>query len=320
MFDNFDKHLFDSKDFKEDSVREVIIAPILKKMGYHSIGENTVVRSKTLSQPFIYVGTKRHPVNIIPDYTLYHKGVPIMILDAKSPIERVDSAAHIQQAYSYAIHPEIQVSNFALCNGKRLAIYSTTKLKPLLDIGYEEYESRWEEIERYLSPRYLLNPGLRNFKPDFGLSISRMGMSPGAEIIMLQTKLGLFAKVSNELYSASVNADFAGKIHCISFDFTPDKLHLLIAGLPAELRDQFSKALSRSPFQAGADLCIDVDIRTVLGEPIEVESETFVPLVINEVLGSRFNPFPQSGGEDIPPHIFRLSKSFKVSSEKLENS
>ena len=318
MFENFEKHLFDTKEFKEDSVREIIIAPILRKLGYHPIGDNTVVRSKTLSQPFIYVGTKRHPVNIIPDYTLYHKESPIMILDAKSPIESLNSTAHIQQAYSYAIHPEIQVSNFALCNGKRLAVYSTKRLEPLLDIGYEEYESRWDEIEKYLSPKYLLNPDLRNYKPDFGLAISRMGMLPGSEVIMLAAQLGLFAKVSDKLCSATVNTELAGKVHCVTFDFTPEKLPLLIAGLPVELRDQFSSALSRAPFQAGADLCLEVDIRTVLGEPIDVANETFVPLLINEVLGSRFNPFPPPGGEDIPPHIFRLSKSFRVSSAEPE--
>lgn len=67
MFQHFDKKLFSDPDFKEDSVREVIIAPILSKLGYHPVGEDRIVRSKTLVQPFIYVGTKRHPVKIIPD-------------------------------------------------------------------------------------------------------------------------------------------------------------------------------------------------------------------------------------------------------------
>jgi hypothetical protein len=37
-------------------------------------------------------------------------------------------------------------------------------------------------------------------------------------------------------------------------------------------------------------------------------------LVIDEVYGARFNPFPPPGGDDIPPHVFRLSKAFRLAS------
>lgn len=68
-------------------------------------------------------------------------------------------------------------------------------------------------------------------------------------------------------------------------------------------------ALSRAPFQADADLMVEVDLRTHLRSLVEIEHETFVPLVIDEVLGARFNPeISDGGGVDIPPHIFRLSK------------
>src|SRR5437016_14133678 len=104
MFQNFDPQLFSDPHFKEDSVREVIIVPMLTRLGYHTTGNQTIVRSKTLVQPFIYVGTRRHPVTIIPDYTLYFEGRPVLVLDAKSPVESVTSAANVQQAYSYALH------------------------------------------------------------------------------------------------------------------------------------------------------------------------------------------------------------------------
>lgn len=312
MFDNFDSNLFSDPNFKEDSVREVIIAPMLSRLGYYPVGENTVIRSKTLVQPFIYVGTRRHPVTLIPDYTLYSKGKPVLVLDAKSPSECIKSAAHVQQVYSYAIHPEVQTSHFALCNGKSLAIYNTQNLTPLLNITYDEYESRWAEIEKHLLPKYLLQPELRKFAPDFGLAVSRLGLEPGAVFIMPNTKLSLFARLSENLFSATVNVEFVEQDHCVSFDFRPEKLPLLISGLPLELQEQFLQALSRVPFQAGADLCIEVDLLAHLGEAIEVEHETFVPLVIDEVFESRFNPYPPLGGEDIPSHIFRLSRAFKI--------
>lgn len=317
MFPHFHPDLFADPNFKEDSVREVIIAPILSRLGYHPTGIQTVVRSKSLVQPFIYVGTRRHPVTIIPDYTLTYEGRAVLVLDAKSPSESVTSTANVQQAYSYAIHPEIRVDHFALCNGRRLAVYSVETPKPLLDIPFEEFEVSWKEIEQHLAPKYLLEPMLRKLAPDFGLAISRLGFVAGTELIMVGTRLGLFARISEQLFSASVNAELAGKSHCASFDFKPEQLPLLVAGLPTELREQFLGALARAPFQAAADLCIEVDLRTHIDEPITVENETFVPLVIDEVLGSRFNPFPpKSGGEDIPPHIFRLSKAFKIDPTK----
>lgn len=320
MFENFDKNLLSDPDFKEDSVREVIIVPILSRLGYHPSGENTVVRSKTLTQPFIYVGTSRHPVKIIPDYTLFSNDKPVMVLDAKSPTESVTSQANIQQAYSYAIHPEIQCEHFALCNGKILAVFSTRSLNPLLNIGFDEFESQWEEIEKHFLPKYLLNPELRNFAPDFGVAVSRLGMKPETELTMIQTRLGLISRVSDQLYSASVNTELAGVDHCVSFDFTPEKLPLVVAGLPEALRRQFSEALTRAPYQAGADLCIEIDARTHLGEVVTVEHETFIPLVVDEVLGSRFNPYPPEGGNDVPSHVFRLRDAFNIQMGNLDNA
>lgn len=56
------------KDFKEDSVREEIIVPLLHELGYH---RETIVRSKSLQHPFLKVGSnKRIPIKLIPDYSL----------------------------------------------------------------------------------------------------------------------------------------------------------------------------------------------------------------------------------------------------------
>ena len=120
MFEHFDPILFTDPNFKEDSVREVIIAPMLSRLGYHPTGKQAVVRSKSLVQPFIYAGTRRHPVTIIPDYTLTYEGRIVLVLDAKSPVESVSSSENIQQAYSYAIHPEIRTAPLCAVQWKAL--------------------------------------------------------------------------------------------------------------------------------------------------------------------------------------------------------
>jgi hypothetical protein len=227
MFQHFHPQMFSDPNFKEDSVREVIIVPLLSRLGYHPTGNQTVVRSKALVQPFIYVGTRRHPVTIIPDYTLEFQGYPVLVLDAKSPSESVTSAGNVQQAYSYSVHPEVRTKHFALCNGRRLAVYSVEAPDPILDLPFEEFESRWKDIEKHLAPKYLLEPELRKLKPDFGFAVSRLGLAPNAEIFMIGSRLSMFARVSQDLFTATVNAEFGGQDHCVSFDFKPEQLPLL---------------------------------------------------------------------------------------------
>lgn len=44
----------DDKNFKEDSVREVIILPILKELGYQ---QPNIIRSKSLQHPYLKIGS-----------------------------------------------------------------------------------------------------------------------------------------------------------------------------------------------------------------------------------------------------------------------
>ena len=298
---------------RETSVREIIITPILTRLGYSPSGPYRVIRSKTLKHPFIHAGTRKCPVNIIPDYTLLEQDKPLIVLDAKRPTEDILSRDNVQQAYSYAIHPEIKSHHFALCNGKSLAVFDVDNSEPLLLITFDEFKSKWEEIERYLSPRFLKEPALRRFAPDFGLALKRMGLSDRSTITMLGAQLNLFARVNDELITASANCEFVDAPHCVSFDFHPRFLPEILAGLPRQLSDQFKEALGRSPFQAAAELAVEVDVDMRLGEEVQGESEKFVPLIIERVRASRFNHTPLvPQASDIPPHIFRLRDAYKV--------
>src|SRR3990170_2209266 len=49
------KSLSHNSEFKEDSVREVLILPILKELGY---SQTDIVRSKTLQHPYLTIGSK----------------------------------------------------------------------------------------------------------------------------------------------------------------------------------------------------------------------------------------------------------------------
>lgn len=316
MFHGIESKTLDDPEFKEDSVRELILAPIITKLGFPPSGAVRVTRSKTLQNPFIRVGTRNHPVTTIPDYTFYVDNKPAFVLDAKGPKEEILKHDHIQQAYSYSIHPEIRCEEFGLCNGRELAIFNTSQIEPLLLIKFEDFESRWDEIEKFLSPKYLAEPILRKFAPDFGLALKRMGLNQNSEIHLLGTRLNLFAKIDDTLMTASANADMGFGDHCASFDFHPNLLPLIVSGLPDALGNRFVDALSRTPFQASAGLVIELDLKVTLGEITQGQSEVFVPLIINEIQESRFNPSEiENDPNDIPPYVFKLRDHFKIKTE-----
>ncbi len=311
MFPDFSPSLLDDPEFKEDAVREVIITPLLTRLGYRPSGLDRIVRSKSLIHPFIYAGTRKVPVRLIPDYTLISGNKVLLILDAKHPAEDVLSRENVQQAYSYAIHPEIKCQHFALCNGKILALFNVDDNKPLLVVSFENFNSQWDEIERHLSPRYLKEPKLRKFAPDFGRALARLGFNEGSIITLIPAKFNLIARLNEGTMTATANCHFAGEPHCVSFDFDDNLLPEILSGLPHQLADAFSAALRKWPFQAAAELAIEVDIDTTLGPEIDGRSESFRPLLIHQVIAARFDPLPlPTEASDIPDHVFRLRKAY----------
>jgi predicted type IV restriction endonuclease len=158
MFSEFDFSALDDPAFKEDAVREEIIAPILRRAGYKAIGPHRVQRSQPLKHPFVMIGSKKHAVTIIPDYTLFHNYRPPMILDAKRPSEEVVDSVHVEQAYSYAIHPEVRCKVYVLCNGRQLSLFHTERDKPIFVIETSKIDERWEEVSKHFSQPILETP------------------------------------------------------------------------------------------------------------------------------------------------------------------
>lgn len=151
LFKNLDlQKIRNNTDFKEDSVREIIILPIVKALGYN---ENNIVRSKTLEHPFLKIGSKSRPIKLIPDYIFKIDSNYAWVLDAKAPNQKIKDDNNVDQVYSYATHPEIRSTYFALCNGLEFSVYRTTDTNnPILFFSIDEIEYYWDELKRLLSP------------------------------------------------------------------------------------------------------------------------------------------------------------------------
>jgi len=144
------KTIVGNSDFKEDSVREIIILPILKALGYHQVD---IIRSKTLKHPFLKTGSTRRPVSLVPDYVLKVENNYAWVLDAKAPNQKIVNDDNVEQVFCYAAHREINSSYFALCNGLEFSIFRTNETDvPVLYFSVEEIEKYWSELKSLLSP------------------------------------------------------------------------------------------------------------------------------------------------------------------------
>jgi len=137
-------------DFKEDSVREVIILPILNALGYSGIN---IVRSKSLIHPFLKTGSTKRKVTLVPDYILKVADNFAWVLDAKEPNQKIVNDDNVEQVYSYADHREIRSTYFSLCNGVEFSLYRTNDTDtPILFFQVDDIEANWDELKMYLAP------------------------------------------------------------------------------------------------------------------------------------------------------------------------
>lgn len=145
------KTISTNPDFKEDSVREVIILPILKELGYQ---QTDIVRSKTLEHPYLKIGSnKKIPIKLVPDYVLKVAETYAWVLDAKGPEKHILDNDLVEQVYCYASHPEIRSTYFALCNGLEFVLYRRESTdEPIFRFSIDEIEYAWDKLKMYLSP------------------------------------------------------------------------------------------------------------------------------------------------------------------------
>ena len=150
--ESFDFQLLEDSGFKEDSVREEIVHPILKELGYSAGGLNRIVRSRSLSHPFVKTGSGEREIRIVPDYLLLAANKSAWVLDAKSPSQTITSGGHVEQTYFYAIHPDIRSHYFALCNGREFALFEKDRIGLALHFQVSEIGQYWNALYKLLAP------------------------------------------------------------------------------------------------------------------------------------------------------------------------
>lgn len=290
MFEEFDFDLLENPEFREDSVREEIIVPIIKELGYSASGNNRIVRSRRLEHPFVSIGSSRINVSIIPDYLLMVGEDPLLVLDAKSPTENIRKSKHCEQGYSYAIHPEVRAKYYALCNGKEFLLYYISKFEPLLHFNLKSINEHLPTLKKILHPNILAAHEVIDYKPDCGMYLLKLGKKPGFIFILYMVHTNTVSKVSNNQYTTSTVVSFENQEFLASFDFDHSAFQQLLSLLPESQSEKIKIAIDHQPFQIHSKTEEFLfGVASELGNVIhENNEEQYVPFVVKE-----FIPYPK---------------------------
>ncbi|MGZ4035933.1 MAG: hypothetical protein ACXVPU_08650 [Bacteroidia bacterium] len=290
LFGDFDFKILNDKNYKEDAVREDIVSPILKKLGYSASGENKMLRTIPLTHPFVYIGTQKRVINIIPDYLLQVKKQNVLILDAKAPNENILKSKNVEQAFSYAIHRDVRTFHYALCNGKEITVFQISKYEPILHIPIQDIDNRWDELYKAISPIALTKPHILNFNPDFGVSMLKFGASPDMNFHFVGAWVNNIAKISDDLYSIFSVISFDKDKFAASFDFPKTKFDEFFNCVPDRIKQKVRRGLTQQPYRVDFDEtdAFELIISSHFSEFVHKgQNEDYLPLIVD-----KFEPLP----------------------------
>lgn len=287
ILEGFDFNLLDDPEFKEDSVREEIVSPIIKGLGYSAAKPNQIIRSRKLLHPYVSIGSQRKEIYIIPDYLMEVEGKPAWILDAKAPSENIVKSAHVEQAYSYAIHSEVRAKYFALCNGREFSLYSVDKIEPVFHFPIKAIPLHWDILKHYLSPSGIFVNSPFKMNKDLGLHLKRLGFGTFNSLIFPRVPITFLGQLDPDMFTFASGVNANGSSYAVSFDFGQEVFDQLTGKIPNEAIEVLSKRGTgfRKVVQF-ADRFFYVNIDCRIGADLqENKDEIWQPLLINRILG-----------------------------------
>lgn len=212
---------------------------------------------------------------------------PAWILDAKSPLESVSKSKHIEQAYSYAIHSEVRVNYFALCNGRDFALYDISTIKPILEFPVQSIPLYWKNLKRYLQPETIFSEDRLRLAKDLGLHLKRLGFDSFDSLIFQNVPLTHIGQLDPDMFSSSGTVIQDGVKYVVSFDFGFDVFNQLKGKIPKQAIDILlvrENGQRKSVNFSDRAFYINIDCR--IGDKLEEnEDEIFLPMLINRIIG-----------------------------------
>jgi hypothetical protein len=192
--------MFDAYDFdrmNETDIREAIVAPVLRELGYRHSSANDIITELSLRYPSQFIGRKKTSDPVLrgkADYVLEVDRRLRWVVEVKAPGEAIDEDVR-DQAYSYAVHAEVQGIYYVITNGRNWEVHRTLDgagKAPILAFRHEELSSKLQGLANVVAPDSLkrdyrefildvgkpLAPGLRSFAKILNGTLTYTSCSP----------------------------------------------------------------------------------------------------------------------------------------------
>lgn len=166
---------WDFDALNETDVREEIVSPLLKHLGYRAGTEHNILRELTLTYDRNSLGRRKATDPALrgrADYICDAGGRVRWVIETKPPSESITTLA-AEQAWTYAAHPQIRAVYFCLTNGREFRLYQTNNGPDHPAVFVEAYEGlkdRMVGLENLLRPEALLR-AYPEVELDYGLPI-----------------------------------------------------------------------------------------------------------------------------------------------------
>lgn len=146
----------DFDTMNEADVREIVVRPLLHRLGYRHGTEANIRTEVGLRYGYTFLGRKKPGKDAElrgrADYICEVISYGRWVVEVKSPNEPLDRDT-VEQAHSYSAHPEINASYFLLSNGREFALYQTGSLdKPALAWTFADLEQNILSLHNVVGP------------------------------------------------------------------------------------------------------------------------------------------------------------------------
>lgn len=140
----------------EQDVREIIVRPLIESLGYRHGTDATIITEKTLRYDRHFLGRKNPkkdpPLQGRADYICDVISFGRWVVEVKAPYEDLSQDV-VEQAHTYAAHPEIAATFFLVTNGRQFRLFETAKLQQaVLEWDFQNSDDNLLRLFNLLSP------------------------------------------------------------------------------------------------------------------------------------------------------------------------
>src|SRR5262249_15818531 len=158
--------------------------------------------------------------------------------------EPIVKSEHVEQAFSYAIHPDVRTRSYALCNGRELVLYDIDRSEPAFRVQMSNVGTQWNEVLKHFSPEALRNHHHRHCQPDLGIFLRNAGFTGAHEITFINSRVLVLGRTLNGIITAAAAYEMTDGVGCMgSFDMPTNMLPVLLSCLPDQVARMAANAL-----------------------------------------------------------------------------